>query len=144
MMSSQGASVLIVDDDDLVLRALGAVFQLETNYVVSLQSDPLAALEIAAETPFDVVISDFLMPRMNGVRFLEEAHRLRPDAFLILLTGYSEWSRIKKAAPKLDRRYLEKPWSNEELLGAVRSALRRSPVVAGTVAKLVDAEPLDA
>ena len=65
-MAMQGdpeqASVFIVDDNDLVLASLGALFELETDYRVAGFSDPWLALEEARRTPVDVMISDYLMP----------------------------------------------------------------------------------
>jgi DNA-binding NarL/FixJ family response regulator len=71
-----------VDDDQLVLASLRLVLRLETDCVVWLESDPRSALETVSKTEVDVVISDFLMPHMDGVSFLEEVRRLRPAAGL--------------------------------------------------------------
>jgi DNA-binding NtrC family response regulator len=119
------ASLLIVDDDRLVLAALRAVFRLETDYHVRLENDPREALHAVATIEVDVVISDYLMPYMDGVGFLEEVRRLRPSASLILLTGHADRARIERAIRDLGLEFMEKPWSNEALVRSVRSALAR-------------------
>jgi len=111
-----------VDDDELVLAALEAVFRLETDYVVWLESDPRAALETVAKTEVEFVISDFVMPQMDGVCFLEEVHRLRPAASLILLSGHADRARVRNAVRKLGVYFMEKPWSNDALLRHIRSS----------------------
>ena len=53
---------------------------MQTDYVIYEATDPNKALELVARTPLDVVISDFLMPQMNGIDFLKEVSRVQPDA----------------------------------------------------------------
>jgi len=62
--SNTSATILVVDDDDLILSALRGLFLLETEYEVLTHSDPKAALAEAESRPIDIVISDFLMPEM--------------------------------------------------------------------------------
>ena len=61
--------IIAVDDDALVLGSLKGLFTLETDYAVELFDDPRKAVEHLAKNPVDVVISDFLMPQMNGLEF---------------------------------------------------------------------------
>jgi DNA-binding NtrC family response regulator len=123
-----------VDDDPGVRAALRAVFGLETDWLVRLESDPRAAIETVSKTEVDVVISDFLMPHMDGVTFLENVRRLRPAAGLILLTGCADRRRVDRAVVDLGIEYMEKPWSNEALVSSVRSALAgRDPGLARPV-----------
>ena len=60
------AVVMLVDDEDGVLVSLDALFSVATEYRVLSFNDPWKALEEAKRTPLDLVISDFLMPQMNG------------------------------------------------------------------------------
>ena len=121
--------VLVVDDDELVLEALRAAFHLETDYTVWLESDVRVALDNVSKTDVDVVISDFLMPHMDGVSFLEEVRRLQPTASLILLSGHADRARVRNAVGELGVQYVEKPWSNDALVNLVRLALRHSDQV---------------
>ncbi len=78
-MTEKGATILIVDDEDMVLSSLRGLFMLQTSYQVLEAHDPRKALEELARTRVDLVISDFLMPQMNGIEFLKEVKKLQPD-----------------------------------------------------------------
>jgi serine phosphatase RsbU (regulator of sigma subunit) len=118
------ASILIVDDDDLVLSSLRGVFSLQTDYEIHEATDPNKALELVARTPLDVVISDFLMPQMNGIDFLKKVSRVQPDAVRILLTGYADKENAIRAINEVGLyHYLEKPWDNQAMLMIIRNAL---------------------
>ena len=72
-------SIFIIDDDGSVLFSLRTLFSLETDYEVLDFSDPLSAIRQLEQTPVDLVISDYLMPKMNGIDLLREVRRLQPD-----------------------------------------------------------------
>ena len=124
---SQGRSrtprILIVDDDDLILSSLRTLFDLETDYELHVESNPSRAAALLSSEDFDVVISDFLMPEIDGIRLLETAARLQPRATRILLTGCAEGRRTRTALRDLDACRMEKPWSNRDLLQLVASSL---------------------
>jgi len=123
-MDNRATSILIVDDDELVLSSLRGVFSLQTDYNLLEATDPTKALELVERTPLDVVISDFLMPQMNGIDFLKEVSRLQPDAVRLLLTGYADKENAIRAINEVGLyQYLEKPWDNQALLMIIRNAL---------------------
>jgi CheY-like chemotaxis protein len=80
--------VLCVDDEPQVLKMLART--LGRQFEVVTQDDPLAALELARDGRFSVVISDMLMPRMSGTTFLERVKHLAPDTTRLALTGCLE------------------------------------------------------
>ena len=61
--------VIAVDDDSLVLGSLKGLLTLETDYEVEFFDDPTKAIGHMVKNPVDLVISDFLMPQMNGLEF---------------------------------------------------------------------------
>ena len=116
--------ILAVDDDALVLGALESLFALETEYAVSVHSDPKDAITELERNSVDLIISDFLMPKMNGIEFLTVARRLQPDAARILLTGFADKQNAIRAINEAGiYHYLEKPWDNDHLLLLIRNAL---------------------
>lgn len=124
-MSERAPSILIVDDEEMVLSSLRGVFTLQTDYRVLEASDPIAALAELRRSPVDLVISDFLMPQMNGIAFLKEAKKLQPDSIRVLLTGYADKENAIKAINDVGLyHYLEKPWDNDALLNIVRNGLQ--------------------
>lgn len=117
--------VIAVDDDSLVLGSLKGLLTLETDYEVEFFDDPTKAIGHMVKNPVDLVISDFLMPQMNGLEFLAEARRLQPEATRILLTGFADKQNAIRAINEVGLyHYLEKPWENDHLLLLMRNALQ--------------------
>jgi serine phosphatase RsbU (regulator of sigma subunit) len=118
------ASIVLVDDDELALSSLRALFSLETDYLVTCFDDPVRACKELESTPVDVVVSDYLMPRMNGIDLLKEVRRVQPEAARILLTGFADKVNAIRAINEVGLyQYLEKPWDNQEMLIVIRNAL---------------------
>ena len=123
-MGENTPSILLVDDEEMVLSSLRGVFTLQTDYDVHEAATPKEALRRVERARVDVVISDFLMPEMNGIELLKEIKRLQPEAIRLLLTGYADKENAIKAINEVGLyHYLEKPWDNEALLNIVRNAL---------------------
>src|SRR5690606_3221614 len=78
--------VLVVDDDPLILRAIQRVLEAQ-GFEVSASLRPGMALADVRGTPVGLIISDYMMPGMNGVQFLMAARRICPDAPRLLLTA---------------------------------------------------------
>jgi serine phosphatase RsbU (regulator of sigma subunit) len=124
-MSEKTPSILIVDDEEMVLSSLRGVFALQTDYNVLEATDPRKAIAELKRTPIDVIISDFLMPEMNGIEFLKQAKKLQPDSARLLLTGYADKENAIRAINDVGLyHYMEKPWDNDALLNIVGNALQ--------------------
>ena len=123
-MAQEGARILLVDDEDVVVKAVTALLELETPHTVLVETSAARALHLAKTQPPDMVISDFLMPEMDGIRFLLEIRRLYPESALILLTGYADKENAIRAINDVGIfHYMEKPWDNDDLLTVVRTGL---------------------
>lgn len=117
-------TILLVDDDEMITSSLESLFALETEYEVITHTNPAAAAREAERRPIDLVISDFLMPAMNGVELLKRVRELQPDTVRILLTGFADKENAIRAINEVGLyQYLEKPWDNDDLLLLVRNAL---------------------
>lgn len=140
---TEGASILVVDDDALVTSALNNLFLLETEYDVAVFNDPAAALREAERRPFDLILSDFLMPGVNGVELLKRVSELQPDIVRILLTGFADKENAIRAINEVGLyHYLEKPWDNENLLLLIRNALAERGLRRKLRAKVAELERL--
>lgn len=129
------ARLLLVDDEPGVLRALerqlrgilrgdGPAYRIETC------ADPAGALSLGAETAFDLVLSDYRMPQMDGVAFLSAFRRLQPDAARLILSGQTDFAGLVGAINEAGiLRFLAKPWDEAELVFAVEHALRERALV---------------
>jgi DNA-binding NtrC family response regulator len=120
-------TVMVVDDDGMVLSALRNFLELDTPYRVLACSNPLHALALLDFEPVSVIVSDFMMPEMDGVTFLQRSRDLRPYASRVLLTGYADKDNAVRAINEASLYYyLEKPWDNEVLKLIIRNGIERS------------------
>ena len=118
------ATLMIVDDEPAVVQSVSALLDLETPYQVLTETSAPRALQLIKVRPVDLVISDFLMPELDGIRFLLEVRGLYPESTLILLTGYADKENAIRAINEVGIfHYLEKPWDNDDLLTIIRTGL---------------------
>jgi DNA-binding NtrC family response regulator len=120
------ARIVVVDDDELVTRSLSSFLGLEMDVEPVVFNQSTRALSYLRENDFDLIISDFLMPEMDGIQLLGEARRVQPQAPRVLLTGYADKENAIKAINEVRVfQYLEKPWDNEQLRRVVVNGLER-------------------
>jgi DNA-binding NtrC family response regulator len=123
-------SVLIVDDEDMVITSLRAYLQLETDYQVEGITDPEQAARFLEDRQVDVVVSDYLMPKMNGIQLLAHAKQLQPEATRVLLTGHADKQSAIQAINDVGLyQYLEKPWENAQLLLVIQNGMERTQLL---------------
>lgn len=121
---TDAATILLVDDEPLVGQSLSALLELETSHKVLTETSPQRAIQLAKVTPLDMVISDFLMPELDGIGFLLEIRALYPESTLILLTGYADKENAIRAINQVGIfHYIEKPWDNDDLLTIITNGL---------------------
>lgn len=140
-MSEDKATILVVDDEEMVTSALRSFLQLETTYRVLTFTSPAAALDTADSEWIDVVIADFMMPEMDGITFLKAMRDKRPEASRILLTGYADKENAIRAINEAGLYYyLEKPWDNDHLQLVVRNGVERAALVKDLQARVIELE----
>lgn len=123
----RSASVMIVDDEEMVIASIQAFLQLETDFEVQGFTDPEHAARFAEKHAVDVVVSDYLMPKMNGIQLLGRVKELQPEASRVLLTGHADKQSAIQAINQVALfQYLEKPWDNSQLLLVVESGAERA------------------
>lgn len=116
-------SVLIVDDEAAICRALDRVLR-AAGFAVMTATDPLQALDLIMHQPFDVVLSDVMMPRMTGVDFLRVLRAYDLDVPVILMTGNPTVDTAVEAVQLGALQYLPKPIPNDVVVAAVARASR--------------------
>ncbi len=133
--------ILLVDDDDMVLLSLRSLLELETDYQLVTAAGGEDALAAANAQEFDLVVSDYLMPGLNGIELLGRLKELQPGAPRILLTGYADKENAIKAINEVGLfQYLEKPWDNAHLLLVIRNALERRHLLRTLQQKIAEAD----
>lgn len=119
------ARVLVVDDEPMVTESLRTFLSIELEIEAIAFNDPGAALSYVKDHEIDLVISDFLMPEMDGLRFLLEVRRQHPGVPRVLLTGYADKKNAILAINEVRLfQYIQKPWDNEHLRSVVLRGLR--------------------
>ncbi|MCK4893680.1 MAG: response regulator [Calditrichia bacterium] len=128
--NSNGSLVVLVDDEEMVLKSLNSLLDLETEYNVKTFTSVRKALEFIQKNEIDLVISDYLMPEMDGISFLAKVKEHRPEVPRIILTGYADKENAIKAINDVGLfQYIEKPWDNDDLLIIVRNGLERQKLM---------------
>lgn len=124
--NSEQIKILCVDDERNVLRALERIF-LDDDYEIVLAGSGDEGLKIMDESgPFQVVISDYRMPVMNGVEFLKGVYDRWPQTVRIVLSGYADASAIVAAINEGHiYRFIPKPWNDDELRVTIQNCLER-------------------
>jgi FixJ family two-component response regulator len=117
--------ILCVDDEKNVLRALKRAF-LDEDYEILTAESAEEALDIISREEVQLVISDYRMPGQNGVEFLREVCRRRPETVRIVLSGYADAAAIVSAINEGQiYKFIPKPWDDDELKMSIDNALER-------------------
>ncbi len=121
------AKILVLDDEAMVVKTLKTLLKLEGyNNVFDFTNAKEALLWLSSNTP-SVIISDFIMPEMNGIEFLIKAKELHPDTTQILLTGYADKENAIRAINEVGIfKYIEKPWNNDDLVLNIKNGIERT------------------
>jgi DNA-binding NtrC family response regulator len=119
------AKILIVDDEAMICDLLSRSLSIE-GFAVETASNGLVGLEKCAGIKFDLVISDILMPEMDGITMMEKIKDAQPHLPIILITGYAKQYTARKATEAGASDFLTKPFRNAEILQSVRKALKIS------------------
>lgn len=137
----KSSKIIIVDDDKIVTSALKTLFRLEGFTNTHYFNDPKEAVEfIKLEKP-DLILSDFLMPEMNGFEFLSIAKELYPEVSMILLTGYADKENAIRAINEIGLyKYIEKPWDNDDLIFNIKNGIERSHLLSQLREKIEELE----
>jgi PAS domain S-box-containing protein len=119
-------TVLVVEDEDTVRESTRRVLT-RHGYTVLEASNGVEALTLFAgrEGPIDVVLSDAVMPQMSGPELASRLAELRPGLPVIIMSGYTDDDLMRRGAIGSATPFLQKPFSAERLLGAVRDTLDR-------------------
>ena len=114
--------ILIAEDDPLSRKSLGAWLR-DIGYDVDLASDGAAALDLLDNAPFDLVVSDIRMPRVDGITVISHLRSLCPSTPFIILSAYPEEAESLGRMPKSV--LMSKPVVLEQLEWNIRQFLDR-------------------
>jgi two-component system, NtrC family, response regulator HydG len=135
---SKQLSILVVDDDVDNAMSLGELFELE-GHSVSIVHNGRDAVDRYIAQNFDIAFMDVMMPGMNGVESFLEIRRLKPQARVFMMTGYSVEELLHQAVRHGAMGVLEKPFEPSEILRLTDSVGPNGLVVATPEAVTVNA-----
>ena len=128
--SVQKETIVLVDDEDMVLTSLRSILSLETEYEVITFTSAGEALKYVTDNSVDLVISDYLMPEMDGISFLAQVREVKPEIPRIILTGYADKENAIKAINEVGLfQYIEKPWDNDDLMLIIRNGIEKQKLL---------------
>ena len=126
---SEREFLLIVDDEPNVLASLKRDLRREGYGIVTAPDGP-SGLEVLEKYNVGVVVSDMMMPQMDGITFLEHVKRHDPDIVRIMLTAYGTFEIASEAINRTQVfSYLVKPWSPDKLKDTISKAVEYYRIV---------------
>ncbi len=129
-MAESDERIVVVDDEEMVLTSIESFLALETEYDVHTFSKPSAALAFVEQNEVHLIISDYLMPEMDGISLLAKVRDIKPDITRIILTGYADKENAIKAINEVGLfQYVEKPWDNDDLQIIIRNGLEKGKLL---------------
>ena len=117
-----GARILVAEDNpavrEFIVRALNSA-----GYRAAAVGDGQQALDILAKEKFDVLVTDIVMPNVDGIALALKAVRLFPDLRIVMISGYAQERMRAHNLDALVHRIVAKPFSLEEICAAVKDAI---------------------
>lgn len=116
--------ILVIDDDQGICHLLARILQKEGFNVVA-ETSPSNAINSFKSNNFDLVITDFYMPEMNGLELLGEIKNINPDVDVIVMTAYASIDNAVDAMRKGAYDYIVKPFQNDDLLLSIKRVFEK-------------------
>ena len=113
-MNNECIKILIVDDDPVVLSVLEETFSNDAHLAVSTMSDSEEAYHRLERDTFDLLITDLMMPRVDGLSLLAHAIKFQPDILVVMVSGYASLETALQAIHAGVYDYITKPFRVEE------------------------------
>jgi DNA-binding NtrC family response regulator len=130
-------TLLIADDEPNIRRVLQAIF-VKDGYEVQVAENGVKALEWASQNPVSLLITDLIMPDMNGVELIQKVKQKHPDSVAIVITAYATIKTCVDAMRYGASDYITKPFDMDEIRAVVKRAVARAAEaqsLAGSAAK---------
>jgi DNA-binding NtrC family response regulator len=122
MSQDNRKKALVIDDEQIVLDSVRKILAQE-GYEVDMSTSGRAGLDMALNEVYDIVLTDIRMPEIGGMRILRDVKRARPSVPVVIITGYATVQSAVQAMKLGATDYIEKPFTPEELVNAVKTAI---------------------
>ncbi len=114
--------VLVIDDEQIVLESVQRILEAE-GFTVDMSESGKQGRSWALERSYDLILSDIRMPEVGGMRVLRDIKRAKPQLPVVIITGYATVASAVQAMKLGAADYVEKPFTPDGLLAAVRGAI---------------------
>jgi PAS domain S-box-containing protein len=123
-----GRTILVVEDEDALRNLLVSSLE-QSGYNVLAASNPAVALALARDHagPIDLLLTDMVLPAMDGLTLSQNIAHQRPGIRVIFMSGYTETSFRDPRGPLSEKEFLQKPFSHATLLEKIRVLLSTGP-----------------
>lgn len=125
------ADILIIDDEKAIRKTLTEILSFE-GYKLEEAADGEEGLKKFKEKPFDLVLCDIKMPKLDGIEFLQKAGETNPDVPIIMISGHGNIETAVEAVKKGAYDFISKPPDLNRLLITIRNAMERNSLVTET------------
>jgi len=127
-MSSNRPTILVVDDEPLVTQMLAILLELYLEMKVITTTSSLEARDILQQGNVSLLLTDYLMPDLNGINLIRALRDYGSTIPVIILTGYCDEPELAANMEVLGPfEVIVKPWSNEHLLQRIKALVQKSP-----------------
>lgn len=107
--------VLIVDDEPVFLKVLSRLIKHSFNWEITTENCPLKAVELLDKNCFNILISDYRMPKMNGLELVNYAQQKYPEIKVLIISGNADAELRDENIP-----LMAKPFDNQNLIETVK------------------------
>lgn len=114
--------ILVIEDTEEIREEIASILEMEA-YEVFQAPNGLLGLQVLAEREVDLVMTDMLMPEMNGFQFLEKMKENKNPTPVIVLSAKAEKADIEKGFGLGARDYLVKPCSPEDMISCIENII---------------------
>lgn len=135
--------ILIVDDDELVIESFEHVFQeFGSGFSVEKTTNSKEALKLIESNIYDLIITDLVMPDVDGFQVLQRAKEIQPDTEVIFITAYSSYNSAVDAMYFGASDYISKPINTSELKARLTRAISKHDAIVEKNEKILEMEHL--
>ncbi|MDA3859890.1 MAG: response regulator [Melioribacteraceae bacterium] len=133
-MTNKTYDILIIDDEEVIVNAINMIATFN-EYTTASAINPTEALALLEETTFNLIITDIMMPKMNGFQFLEIVKQKKISTPVIMTTGYSTLENAVEALYQGAMAFVPKPFTLEELTSVFKRGMEYSRIFSSLSSK---------
>ena len=116
--------ILVVDDEPDMLRLLGMIIKDKTPYEPVITNNPIEALHLAQGGGFELLITDFKMPGLDGIKLLRAVREFNTEIPVIIITAYASGEAAAEALSMNAFDFITKPFRKEQIIFTIEKAMK--------------------